>query len=35
MVQDTNAARVERVMKVMMKMKKLEIAGLEKAYRGE
>lgn len=33
MVQDTNPARVERVMKAMMQMKKLDIAGLEKAYR--
>jgi predicted 3-demethylubiquinone-9 3-methyltransferase (glyoxalase superfamily) len=35
MVQDKDPARVERVMKAMMKMKKLDIAGLEKAYRQE
>ena len=35
MVQDKNPARVERVMKAMMQMKKLDIAGLEKAYRQE
>jgi hypothetical protein len=35
MVQDKNPASVERVMKAMMQMKKLDIAGLEKAYREE
>src|SRR5947208_963014 len=35
MVQDKDSARVERVMKAMMQMKKLDIAGLEKAYRQE
>jgi hypothetical protein len=35
MVQDKNPARVERVMKAMMQMKDLDIAGLEKAYREE
>ena len=35
MVQDKNPARVGRVMKAMMQMKKLDIAGLEKAYRQE
>jgi predicted 3-demethylubiquinone-9 3-methyltransferase (glyoxalase superfamily) len=35
MVQDKNPARVERVMKAMMQMKKLDVAGLEKAYRQE
>lgn len=35
MVQDKNPARVERVMKAMLQMKKLDIAGLEKAYRQE
>jgi predicted 3-demethylubiquinone-9 3-methyltransferase (glyoxalase superfamily) len=34
-VQDTNPASVQRVMQVMMKMKKLDVAGLEKAYREE
>jgi predicted 3-demethylubiquinone-9 3-methyltransferase (glyoxalase superfamily) len=34
MVQDQDAARKDRVMKTMMKMKKLDIAGLEAAYRG-
>ena len=35
MAQDENPARVERVMKAMLQMKKLDIAGLEKAYRQE
>jgi predicted 3-demethylubiquinone-9 3-methyltransferase (glyoxalase superfamily) len=35
MVQDKDSARVERVMKAMFQMKKLDIAGLEKAYRRE
>jgi predicted 3-demethylubiquinone-9 3-methyltransferase (glyoxalase superfamily) len=35
MVQDKDPARVQRVMKAMMQMKKLDIAGLEKAYRQE
>jgi predicted 3-demethylubiquinone-9 3-methyltransferase (glyoxalase superfamily) len=34
MVQDQDAARKDRVMRAMMKMKKLDIAGLEAAYRG-
>jgi predicted 3-demethylubiquinone-9 3-methyltransferase (glyoxalase superfamily) len=34
MMKDTDAARKERVMKAMMKMKKLDIADLEAAYRG-
>jgi predicted 3-demethylubiquinone-9 3-methyltransferase (glyoxalase superfamily) len=33
MLQDKNPAKVERVVKAMMPMKKLDIAGLEKAYR--
>jgi predicted 3-demethylubiquinone-9 3-methyltransferase (glyoxalase superfamily) len=33
MLQDTDAARSQRVMKAMFQMKKLDIAGLEKAYR--
>ena len=33
MLQDKDAARSQRVMKAMMKMKKLDIAGLEEAYR--
>jgi predicted 3-demethylubiquinone-9 3-methyltransferase (glyoxalase superfamily) len=32
-IQDDDPAKVDRVMKAMMQMKKLEIAGLEKAYR--
>jgi predicted 3-demethylubiquinone-9 3-methyltransferase (glyoxalase superfamily) len=35
MVQDKDPAKVERVMKAMFQMKKLDIAGLEKAYRQE
>lgn len=35
MMQDQDAARKERVMKAMLKMKKLDIAGLEAAYRRE
>jgi predicted 3-demethylubiquinone-9 3-methyltransferase (glyoxalase superfamily) len=35
MVQDKNPAKVQRVMRAMMQMKKLDIAGLEKAYRQE
>jgi predicted 3-demethylubiquinone-9 3-methyltransferase (glyoxalase superfamily) len=35
MVQDKDPPRVQRVMKAMMQMKKLDIAGLEKAYRQE
>ena len=34
-VQDENPARVERVMKAMFQMSKLDIAGLETAYRQE
>ncbi len=34
MMTDQNAARKERVVKALMQMKKLEIAGLEGAYRG-
>ncbi|HYL75111.1 MAG TPA: VOC family protein [Bryobacteraceae bacterium] len=33
MLRDTNAERTQRVMKAMFQMKKLDIAGLEKAYR--
>ena len=33
MIQDQDAERKERVMKAMMQMKKLDIAGLEAAYR--
>jgi predicted 3-demethylubiquinone-9 3-methyltransferase (glyoxalase superfamily) len=33
MLQDKDAARSQRVMKAMMKMKKLDIARLEEAYR--
>ena len=32
MLRDENAARTQRVMKAMMQMKKIEIAGLEAAY---
>jgi predicted 3-demethylubiquinone-9 3-methyltransferase (glyoxalase superfamily) len=32
MIKDPDAGRKERVMKAMMKMKKLDIAGLEEAY---
>jgi predicted 3-demethylubiquinone-9 3-methyltransferase (glyoxalase superfamily) len=35
MAQDENPAKVERVMKAMLQMKKLDIASLEKAYRQE
>jgi predicted 3-demethylubiquinone-9 3-methyltransferase (glyoxalase superfamily) len=35
MLEDKNPATVERVMKAMMQMKKLDIAGLENAYRQE
>lgn len=35
MLQDKNPVTVERVMKAMMQMKKLDIAGLENAYRQE
>jgi predicted 3-demethylubiquinone-9 3-methyltransferase (glyoxalase superfamily) len=35
MIEDKNPARVGRVMKAMMQMKKLDIAGLEGAYRQE
>jgi predicted 3-demethylubiquinone-9 3-methyltransferase (glyoxalase superfamily) len=34
MMQDADAARAARVMKAMLGMKKLDIAGLERAYRG-
>ncbi len=34
MVQDKDPAKVDRVMKAMMKMKKLDLAALEKAYDG-
>jgi predicted 3-demethylubiquinone-9 3-methyltransferase (glyoxalase superfamily) len=34
MLSDGDAAKAERVMRVMMTMKKLDIAELEKAYRG-
>jgi hypothetical protein len=33
MLQDKDAERSQRVMKAMLKMKKLDIAGLEEAYR--
>ena len=33
MVQDRDPARVARVMKAIMRMKKLDVAGLEEAYR--
>jgi predicted 3-demethylubiquinone-9 3-methyltransferase (glyoxalase superfamily) len=33
MLQDRDAERKERVMQAMLKMKKLDIAGLEAAYR--
>jgi len=33
MMQDQDAGRKQRVMKAMMQMKKLDIAGLEAAYR--
>jgi predicted 3-demethylubiquinone-9 3-methyltransferase (glyoxalase superfamily) len=33
MLQDKNAERSQRVMEAMLKMKKLEISGLEQAYR--
>ena len=32
MLQDKDAARAERVMKAMLRMKKIEIAGLKRAY---
>ena len=35
MIQDGDPAGVERAMKAMMVMKKLDLAALEKAYRGE
>ena len=35
MMQDSDPARISRVMKVMMQMVKLEIAPLQKAYDGE
>jgi predicted 3-demethylubiquinone-9 3-methyltransferase (glyoxalase superfamily) len=35
LVQDKDPVKVDRVMKAMMKMKKLDLAALEKAYRGE
>jgi len=35
MIADTNAKRSEAVMKVMLKMKKLDIEKLEEAYNGE
>jgi predicted 3-demethylubiquinone-9 3-methyltransferase (glyoxalase superfamily) len=35
MLTDENSARVQRVMAAMLKMKKLDIAALEKAYRDE
>jgi len=35
MVQDKDPARVGRVMKAMLQMKKLNIAGLENAYKQE
>jgi predicted 3-demethylubiquinone-9 3-methyltransferase (glyoxalase superfamily) len=34
MMKDADAARAGRVMKAMLGMKKLDIAGLERAYRG-
>jgi predicted 3-demethylubiquinone-9 3-methyltransferase (glyoxalase superfamily) len=34
LVQDKDPVKVDRVMKAMMKMKKLDLAALEKAYRG-
>jgi predicted 3-demethylubiquinone-9 3-methyltransferase (glyoxalase superfamily) len=35
MLQDKDEARSQRVMKAMLQMKKLDIAGLERAYRGQ
>ena len=35
MVQDPDPAKSQRVMKAMMQMKKLDIAELERAHRGE
>ena len=35
MMKDQDAARKERVVRAFMQMKKLEIAGLEAAYRGQ
>jgi len=35
MLQDKNAEKSERVMKAMLQMKKIEIAGLEQAYQQE
>lgn len=35
MLKDQNAERKDRVMKAMMKMKKLDIAGFEEAYAGK
>jgi predicted 3-demethylubiquinone-9 3-methyltransferase (glyoxalase superfamily) len=35
MLQDKDREKSERVMKVMLKMKKLDLAKLEQAYRGE
>ena len=35
MMQDTDLERVKRVCEAMLQMKKLDIAGLEAAYRGE
>jgi predicted 3-demethylubiquinone-9 3-methyltransferase (glyoxalase superfamily) len=35
MIKDTDAARAQRTMQAMMKMRKLDIAVLEKAHRGE
>ena len=34
MMMDKDPERSQRVMKAMLQMKKLDIAGLEKAYRG-
>lgn len=34
MLQDSDAARAQRVMEAMLRMVKLDIAALENAYRG-
>jgi hypothetical protein len=35
MMEDKDAARVERVTQAFLKMKKFDLAELERAYRGE